>query len=732
MLYPRKTMLMLFALLTVALTIGTATAQSPPVGLWNFDDPGDLTLADTGIDLVLTGVHQAVDGTEPGDGAALIDVGSHYTCDHGIPANGGGSLVNEYTLVMDIQTYGRGIWHCFLQTSPLNGNDGDAFISPYGHVGVGDTGYSTPRMLDARTWYRMAFVVDNGARYEIYADGTRILDGTPQAVDGRFSLDPTALLFADENSEDNEVHVSRIALYDQALSEAEVVALGSLGGLDHFFTRPYLQNVKTDGISIMWETEALESGTVEYGLDAGYGEIATATAVDSLNGTFIYTAVLTGLLPGTTYHYQAVSGTHDSGDRSFTTAPAGEADFSFAVWSDSQGYNGGDYPRDPTEPSKAMFDHMRTEGVDFAVTSGDLAEDGGNYEQSKVFFVDRPLTHLAGQGIPVFIAWGNHDGGSDAVIRKFTDLPSKDRGAPYHAGYGSYSFDHGGCHFICIDYLRDNSDIPGWLEQDLQTPAAQNARFIFLFIHRPPYCERWIDGVQYLRDNLVPLMETYGVDACFSGHMHGYNRGWLNGVHYCVTGGASWLEPDPLVHDWPHMTVGGYHDLAPDIDGGVVHEYVKVEKVGDTFTATMFAFDPDGSYREVLDSFTGTSSTGQTVSADLSCVPDSGTVPFSTLMTVNLANEYTGQTRRIAGHISISLANGTSYSSWRSGYSNVASGNSFSTAWSTTIPALGSVIGTNLFTLAVEDVTPAPYNQPPYPPSGDTDISECTVTGVAP
>jgi hypothetical protein len=36
------------------------------------------------------------------------------------------------------------------------------------------------------------------------------------------------------------------------------------------------------------------------------------------------------------------------------------------------------------------------------------------------------------------------------------------------------------------------------------------------------------------------------------------------------------------------------------------------------------------------------------------------------------------------------------------------------------MPAIGSVIGANTFTLMAEDVTPAPYNQPPYPPAGST------------
>ena len=41
-------------------------------------------------------------------------------------------------------------------------------------------------------------------------------------------------------------------------------------------------------------------------------------------------------------------------------------------------------------------------------------------------------------------------------------------------------------------------------------------------------------------------------------------------------------------------------------------------------------------------------------------------------------------------------------------------------------------MGDNVFTLVAEDVTPAPYNQPPYAASGDTDSGACTVTGLAP
>ena len=86
----------------------------------------------------------------------------------------------------------------------------------------------------------------------------------------------------------------------------------------------------------------------------------------------------------------------------------------------------------------------------------------------------------------------------------------------------------------------------------------------------------------------------------------------------------------------------------------------------------------------------------------------------------------------MAGRIDISLAGGLNFSGWRQGYTNVAAGDQFTTNWNQQIPAVASLVGDNTFTLYARDVTPAPFNQPPYPLAGDTDTAGCVVTGVAP
>ncbi len=123
---------------------------------------------------------------------------------------------------------------------------------------------------------------------------------------------------------------------------------------------------------------------------------------------------------------------------------------------------------------------------------------------------------------------------------------------------------------------------------------------------------------------------------------------------------------------------------------------------------------------------------GSTLEAGFSLTPGEGVLPFQTRMTASLANPYTGSSRRMSARLNAQLADGTFYGSWRAGSTNIAAGDSWSTTWVQNIPALAALVGTNTFTLVAEDTTPAPYNEPPYPPAGSTDTSAASLTGTAP
>jgi len=169
---------------------------------------------------------------------------------------------------------------------------------------------------------------------------------------------------------------------------------------------------------------------------------------------------------------------------------------------------------------------------------------------------------------------------------------------------------------------------------------------------------------------------------------------------------------------------GSGHFFEVTLSGETVWEYTNLYPMN--YWNTVFKIERYAPGYPGLVNLTGT------VGAKLTCRPVMGTVPFSTSITVMLANRCSGLSRRCSGRIDVDTAGGASYTGWRSGWANVAAGGSHLTSWAQIIPALGSFIGDSTFTLVVEDVTPPPYNLPPYPPAGDTAGSACTVTGVAP
>jgi hypothetical protein len=149
---------------------------------------------------------------------------------HGAAPNGGGSNVNQFTLIMDLMypEESNGQWRALLQTDPQNSNDGDLFINASNGLGISGQYQGT---ITAGTWHRVAVVFDlTAATLKKYIDGalvnTQNLGGSG-GVDQRWSLQPTALLFADEDNETSPGFVSSIQFRSGLMSDAEIGALGT-------------------------------------------------------------------------------------------------------------------------------------------------------------------------------------------------------------------------------------------------------------------------------------------------------------------------------------------------------------------------------------------------------------------------------------------------------------------------------------------------------------------------
>jgi len=212
-------------------------------GRWKFDHAGNPTEGFIGKDLVLTGTQQMIEGPSATNRAVRIGVGSYYSMEHGIAANGGGSYVNEFTLQFDISLDSLGNWITLFQTNPVNSNDGDCFISDEGKIGVASTGYGAYKLIP-KDWYRLIISVKNGEFFRYYLDGQLLLEGDKQDIDGRYGLENTLLLFADNDGEDSDINVAEVAIWGRALSADEV---SKLGGYGHDLTNPSSNTKKLVG-----------------------------------------------------------------------------------------------------------------------------------------------------------------------------------------------------------------------------------------------------------------------------------------------------------------------------------------------------------------------------------------------------------------------------------------------------------------------------------------------------
>jgi hypothetical protein len=211
------------------LSLGGATGNRVPVrtkiGQWKFDDPSDLLKAEIGEPLQLVGTQESIDGPEVGNKATKLDLGSYLKMTNGILPNGGGVLVNEYSLQIDFLVPEAGKWHAFFQTDPANASDADLFTNTSNKIGTAATTY-TNDVIEANTWYRMVVTVKNGEFFRIYINGENWLDVAGQQIDGRFALADVLLLFGDDDGDDGMIYCSEISIWEVALTDQEVSDLG--------------------------------------------------------------------------------------------------------------------------------------------------------------------------------------------------------------------------------------------------------------------------------------------------------------------------------------------------------------------------------------------------------------------------------------------------------------------------------------------------------------------------
>ena len=377
-------------------------------------------------------------------------------------------------------------------------------------------------------WHLVAATYD-GETMRLYVDGALQASGTEQS--GAVLLDPDATFAVGGYRDANEDYpmdgrLLGALLETRAWSAGEVEALASLRanlpGLPPwtdrtfgFLVEPYLTWPTGDAMSVLFEASFPAAAEVRYRRDDAAPEDAL---VHRSPRATLHECRLTGLEPDRKYFYSvALEG--DDGERvespllSFRTAASPDRAFTFCVIGDTQ-TNGA--------VAKRVSDLAWMHRPNLVVHAGDLVDTGSNKRDwTDVFFPS--MQPLLGR-VPIMPVLGNHEQDADHYYR-YMSLPEPERW---------YSFRYGDAEFFMIDGNRSLADRSAQLEWLGAALAASTAKWRFAVLHQPPYTSDSNDYGDTLVEtstrgdmnvrNIVALLERHGVDMCFSGHVHDYER----------------------------------------------------------------------------------------------------------------------------------------------------------------------------------------------------------------
>lgn len=331
---------------------------------------------------------------------------------------------------------------------------------------------------------------------------------------------------------------------------------------------PYLTGTTLNTTVVSWMCTIPCTGSVSYATDAAYRDSGGYTRTVSADAdTALHHVVLTDLLPDTRYHYRVTAGGEVSDDHTFRTFPE-SGSFTFIVYGDTQ-------EQLPyfTQAERHALVAQRIAATEpdalFVLHVGDTVCDAESEDEWGRFFAAGSALFANTTLVPVM---GNHENNASVWYETF--------GMPEW-----YSFDCGDAHFAVLDSndwaARYFDDQAAWLKTDLEENRERRTDTpegpVFVSFHHPPYSsgDRHPGGWTDLRELWCPVIENYGVDMVFCGHVHSYQRYVVNDVHYVIaaTGGG-------VLYNLTEEKTEGYA-------AGADHElgYLRVTVDGDCITS---------------------------------------------------------------------------------------------------------------------------------------------------
>ncbi len=301
-----------------------------------------------------------------------------------------------------------------------------------------------------------------------------------------------------------------------------------------------------NSVVIKWRTNTATNSRVIYGLT----QASQINTVSESASTTEHEVEVTGLNSDTKYYYSIGNSTDllsVSALQYFYTMPPPNASREYNFWVVGDCGSAND---DQRFVRNAYQNHIGTTRMYGMIMLGDNAYDFGTDGQYQGAIFNNMYEDII-CNTPMWPTPGNHDyySGADAATQTgpyydiFTLPKSGELGGLASNTEAYYSYNIGNVHFISIDSYdsgRDSNNTMGtWLKQDLQN---NHQEWTVAYWHHAPYTKGshdsdnpfpWLDGeLPEMREELLPMLERYGVDLILCGHSHSYERSMLINGHY--------------------------------------------------------------------------------------------------------------------------------------------------------------------------------------------------------
>jgi hypothetical protein len=302
---------------------------------------------------------------------------------------------------------------------------------------------------------------------------------------------------------------------------------------------PWLQCATPTSVIVHWRTDIASGSAMRYGVSPG-----------NLDRSVQRSALVTGhelrvtnLEPNTVYYYSigTPAGAVLAGpDIFFKTPPPVGKPLATRIWALG---DSGTANIDAENVRDAYYRGRGSAYTDLCLLLGDNAYNSGLDSEYQ-----RAVFEMYSRLLPQMVVWptvGNHEtdqsstfDGTIPYYQIFTLPRNGEAGGIASGTEAYYSFDYANIHFVCLDAMTSSRLPTGpmltWLEEDL---ASTGQEWIIAFWHHPPYSKGSHDSdasvrQTEIRENIVPILESYGVDLVLCGHSHAYERSFPLRGHY--------------------------------------------------------------------------------------------------------------------------------------------------------------------------------------------------------